>query len=148
MTIRDAIAAANDIRPNALDEKVLAGFLHQLDADFAETLQVTIPGFQWPEDQELLMPTPVSRVYILWLCAMIDWMQEDTELYRIDQEQYSLAYEEAKAWWRRHNRPAVESNGAMKRYPVLRKENDTEYEETETISGGGSWWDPLNQRRD
>lgn len=152
MTIREAISAANDIRPNALDEKVLAAFLHQLDADFAEPMQVLQPGFAWPEDQELLMPTPVSRVYILWLCAMIDFMQEDMAAYQIDQEQYALAYEEARAWWRRHYRPTVNKDGSFARFPVLRLPETVRQtgDQTETISGGPPAvtdnFDPLNQR--
>lgn len=142
MTIREAISAANDIRPNALDEKVLAAFLHQLDADFAEPMQVPLPPFAWPEDQELLMPTPVSRVYILWLCAMISYMQEDMVAYQIDQEQYSLAYEEARAWWRRHYRPRVNADGSFIRFPVMRtpggaEDGDSISGSTDSMSSGG-----------
>lgn len=116
MTTRFAIAAANDIRPNALDEKVLAGYLHFLDAEFSELMQVPLPENLWPEDQELLMPEPMSRVYIQWLCAIIDWAQREMDIYQVDQEQYAAAYEEARAWWRRHYVPQIKDSGAKREF--------------------------------
>lgn len=144
MTTREAIAAANDIRPNALDEKVLAAFLHDLDVDLAETLQVQPTENRWPEDQELLMPAPGDRVYILWLCCQIDWMQLDMEIYQIDQEQYAAAYEEAIAWYRRHFYPRLKENGARVEWPPNGYPVDRQ--ETEAVSGDAMYWDPLNQR--
>lgn len=136
MTTRDAIAAACDIRPNSLDEKVLAGYLNFLDAEFSEVLQVPLPDNLWPENQELLVPEPVSRVYINWLCAIIDWAQVDMDLYQIDTEQYAVAYEEARAWLRRHYLPKVSGTGAkLEWFPRPPRPQDAR---TETESSGGS----------
>ena len=111
MYLRKAMSQADGIRPNAVDEELKAQWLRDLDAKVAETMQVDEPEWKWPEDQELLMPHPMDRVYVFWLCAMIDWAQLDMQLYQIDKAMYDEAWSEALAWWRRHNRPRVFGKG-------------------------------------
>lgn len=112
MYLRRAMAAADGLRPNTVDEVLKSEWLQQLEGEFAETLQVDIPEWKWPEDQELIMPAPVDQVYVFWLCAMIDWAQLDMNLYQIDKAMFDEAHASALAWWRRHNRPRVNEKGA------------------------------------
>lgn len=112
MTTREAIAAADKLRPNALDEETKARWCHDLDAELAETMQVSEPVDRWPEDQDLLMPEPASQVYIQYLCSMIDWGQQDMTQYQIDQALYESARAQAAAWWRRTHRPRVNADGS------------------------------------
>ena len=112
MTVRNALAQADKLRPNAVEEGIKAGWLYSLDAELAESMQVPEPENHWPEDQELLMPEPGSQVYVHYLCAMIDWAQPDMEQYQIDQALYESARTQAQAWWRRTHRPRVSATGA------------------------------------
>lgn len=110
--LRTAMAYADALRPNTVDEVLKSEWVKRLEGELAETLQVDIPEWKWPEDQELIMPAPVDQVYVYWLCAMIDWAQLDMNLYQIDKAMYDEAYASALAWWRRHNRPLVNGKGA------------------------------------
>lgn len=112
MTTRQAMAEADRIRPNAIEDKEKAKWLHQLDVSFAETQQAEPPADLWPQDQELIMPEPASQCYVYWLCTMIDWAQQDMQTYQVDQALYDSAYAQAIAWWRRKNRPRVTETGA------------------------------------
>lgn len=112
MMLRSAMAYADGLRPNTVDEALKAEWMYQLEGEFSETLQVELPERAWPEDQELIMPEPVDMVYVYWLCAMIDWAQLDMNLYQIDKAMYDQAYAAALAWWRRHHRPLVNEKGA------------------------------------
>lgn len=112
MNLREAMAAADGLRPNTVDDALKAAWLFALECELAETMQVEEPAWKWPEDQELIMPAPVDQVYVFWLCAMIDWAQLDMNLYQIDKAMYDEAYAAALAWWRRHHRPLVNGKGA------------------------------------
>ena len=112
MTMREAIARADEIRPNTVGDETKAGWVHDLDGDFAETLQVAVPRNNWPDDRDLLMPHPADEVYPLYLCAMIDFAQQDMQQYQVDQAMYESARAQAAAWWRRTHRPRVTPCGA------------------------------------
>ena len=82
-----------------------------IPADIAEMLGVTPPVYAYDDsfdpdeddDIKLLMPHPYDDVYLWYLCAMIDLMQEDTNLYEVDAAQFNALWERAQAWYRRHN---------------------------------------------
>ena len=112
MMLRRAMAAADDLRPNTVDEVLKSEWMYQLEGELSETLQIEIPEWAWPEDQELIMPPPADQLYIYWLCAMIDWAQLDLQLYQVDKAMFEEAHTFALAWWRRHNRPRVNEKGA------------------------------------
>lgn len=112
MRLRQAIAEADGLRPNAIGEETKAEWIEQLESRFAEVQQIKPPPPSHPEDKELLMPPPVDRVYVLWLAAMIDWAQLDGDLYAVDNAMYTQAYKEACAWWRRHNIPIINADGS------------------------------------
>lgn len=104
MKVRDAIAQADKLRPNKISDERKARWLFELDADFAETMETVPLEFTFPcEDTELLMPYPHDDVYALYLQAMIDFAQQDMELYENDMAMANAAADAAKAWWRRHH---------------------------------------------
>ena len=71
---------------------------------------VELPENLWPEDQALLMPAPHDNSYVWHLCAGIDLMNAETDLYANDKVVANSKASEAKAWWRRHNRPPHRGN--------------------------------------
>lgn len=113
MTLLKAIARANTLRPNAIDDSIKADWVWELEAEVAELMDweakteegevITCPINPFPNDCELLMPSPKDNIYALYLCAMIDNTIEDTQLYVNDMTISNKARDDAFKWWRRHN---------------------------------------------
>lgn len=110
MQFRQAIARADALRPNMIDEAAKAEWLYQLECEIADMMKVKMTSNPWlsgGKDAELLMPAPHDGIYVLHLCAMIDNAQQETALYANDMTMANSAIATAKAWWRRSNRPAI-----------------------------------------
>ena len=109
MKLGEAIEKANKIKPNRYGDDVLASWLSELDGRAAlETMgQETAPEYSWPEDADtqLLIPHPFSRVYELYLVAMIDFHNREMDSYANDMEAFNDAMSEWMAWYRRTNLP-------------------------------------------
>lgn len=110
MTLQNAMAQANNLRPNMLPEDILAHFVHEIDCQAAELMELETPAQTWPEDAELLLPAPHDDVYVFYLMAMIDNLNEDAALYQNDMEIFNSKMAETRAWWRRHNKPEQRKN--------------------------------------
>ena len=111
MTLLKALEEANKIRPNAANDDIKAPQLFQgLEAEVAELLGEAIPDNPFPDDVELLMPYPYDDIYRAYLCAQIDLMNEETQLYAVDMEVFNAAWARAQAWYRRNFRSMVRDN--------------------------------------
>ena len=111
MTVNEAIAKANEIRPNALNDEQKARWLWELDCDIAEMQDVDEPEASWPEtDPVMLMPAPHDNIYVLYLAAQIDYYNQESAMYANDMAVFNAAYDDARAWWRRHNLPKHKGN--------------------------------------
>ena len=113
MTYRKAISRANALRPNTFTDEQKFAWLAELDAQIAGTLRVDVQPDPFPEDAELWMPFPHDNVYVLYLVAMIDYYNQETNLYANDYQMYNAALDEAKAWWNRNNRPPKNPNWSV-----------------------------------
>ena len=105
MKLREAIARADQLRPNALSNDLKAMWVYDLEGEIAELMDKDFVPNPYPQDSEedLLMPYPKDNIYYLYLMAMIDNALEDTGLYVNDMTIANAAIDEAKRWWRRHN---------------------------------------------
>lgn len=105
----EVIERANRIKPNRYGDEVLTCWVSDLDGRAALEVmgQDTAPEYKWPEDgdRELLVPSPFSRVYELYLTAMIDFHNREMESYQNDMEAFNDAMSEWMAWYRRTNLP-------------------------------------------
>ena len=110
MTTERAIAKANELRLNALDDAQKAGWLYELEGKLAEMMELPVPENIWPENAELQMPTPYDNIYELYLVALIDYYNGETDLYANDMALYDQALAEGMAWWRRTHRPENSGN--------------------------------------
>lgn len=111
MKVSEAITQANKLRLNTLDDEPKAKWLYALDCDMAEMMGVPDPVFVWPaEDAELLMPAPHDDIYVLYLVAQVDFYNQESALYANDVALYNAAYDDARAWYRRHHVPASKGN--------------------------------------
>lgn len=127
MTLLKAIAGANTLRPNAIDDSIKADWIYELEAEVAELMDTELPEFMFPEDQDLLMPKPYDNFYHLHVCAMIDFYLEDTQLYVNDMTMANSAKDSAFKWWRRHH--MKKCNQYVRAFPwqpeVKGEENET-----------------------
>ena len=57
------------------------------------------------EEEEMLLPERFQMVYVYRLMCEIDLMNGETERYNNDATLYNQAFNEWKAWYRRHNKP-------------------------------------------
>ena len=111
MYLLKALDEANKIRPNAAHDDIKAAQLFQgLEAEVAELMGEAIPDCTYPEDSELLMPYPYDDIYRWYLCAQIDLMNEETQLYANDMEVFNAAWARAQAWYRRSVRNKIDKN--------------------------------------
>lgn len=104
MTNIDAIKYADDMRPNAVPDEIKNGWLMTLEAEFYETMGEEFEPTVFPDEAELIMPSPYNQAYPLYLATMIDMYNQDMALYQNDFAISNQSVSEAKAWWRRHNR--------------------------------------------
>lgn len=106
MTIQEAITRADAMRPNAIDDAQKARWVLTLESELAETWGRPFPYEEdvYDPEYELMVRFPRDEVYPLYLCAMIDNAQEDTELYANDMTVANQSITECKAWFRREHR--------------------------------------------
>lgn len=110
MKIKEAITRADTLRPNDWDEAQKAAWVYELEGRLAEVRRAPQPARIWPCDASLAMPPPYDSIYPLYLCAMIDWANQETALYADDMAVFNAAYQAAIAWWRRRHRPRPSRN--------------------------------------
>lgn len=102
MTINDVIARADSIRPNAVPVEQKVKMLLNLENDVAERMHVRPDPDKKPA--KLLMPAPRDEMYVWYLCAMIDLVQEETDLYMNDMGIANGMTDEAFKWINRTQR--------------------------------------------
>ena len=105
MPLLDSIKAAKEIRPTTCDDQMLARWVNDIDAKIAEVMGKEPSDNTFPGDRELLMPSPYEDIYVFYLSAMIDWYNQEIDIYQNDMMMFNQAYAEAVAWWRRTHKP-------------------------------------------
>lgn len=118
MKLLKAIRDADALRPNTMSTVRKAEMLMELETEFAEMMGRDAPRLSINtedntasvEDMELLMPDGHSECYALFLVSMIDLHLQDSVLYATDYTVANRAIGDAKAWWRRNNRPKSSGN--------------------------------------
>ena len=118
------------IRPNTMPDEMKVELLRDLDGELSEMFAADAPPFPpvpeeeeeeeietwpeangWPEtDPVLLMPFPHDGVYVKYLCAQIDLINMESDVYQNDMIVYNTAMADARAWWRRNHLPRRNHN--------------------------------------
>ena len=110
MTINNAIAKANKLRPNTFTDEQKYNWLMVLEAQAAEMMEKETPKNTFSDmNIELLMPYPYDNIYPLYLAAIIDYYNQETALYQNDSVIFEEAKRDAFAWYRRNNMPKSSS---------------------------------------
>ncbi|MEG1564414.1 MAG: hypothetical protein RR365_11925 [Bacteroides sp.] len=111
MTLAMATMEADEILPNAYTEEQKAGWISELDGKIcAEVLKTpnAAPIAYRPEDgadRVLLVPFPYDNIYCLYLCAMIDYYNQEWESYENAMLMFRSAYGEYVRAYRRAHVP-------------------------------------------
>ena len=110
MKILEAIRRANNLRVNTIEDEQKYSWANDLDGQIAEMMGKDAPLSVFPDDRDLLMPTPYEEIYQLYLVSKIDYYNNEIDMYTNDLMVYESALNEAKAWWRRNNKPPHRGN--------------------------------------
>jgi len=110
MTLGEAIAAGRALKPDVYTDEQMAAWISDLDGQLSlELLEAgTATAYTWPDsaDTALLIPSPYDGVYPLYIVAMTDFHNRETDSYQNDMQLVNEALYEYKAYFRRNNRPA------------------------------------------
>lgn len=117
MTIGEAIAAVQTIKPTQIPRAQLVRWLDEVDRTIYRELIRTHeygqcimfdghdPEGETGADTELLLaPAPYDRMYIYFLCAQIDMQNQEFDLYQNNAALYNLAYSDYAAYYARQMR--------------------------------------------
>lgn len=112
-TISQVIEQTQAVRPDIYTSEQVTQWLSELDGQIAlELLHKEPVGYTYPSDsdRELLVPFPYDRLYQLYVIAMIDLYNRETDLYANDMAAYNAAMEEYRKYYRKTNRPNADGN--------------------------------------
>lgn len=108
MTLNQAIQRADELRPNSLERELKVGWVRELEGQVAEFMNLPFEGAE--EDAPLLMQAPFDNIYYLYVAAMIDIAQQDSDLYYNDSVLFNASFNRAKSSYIRRNLPADNGN--------------------------------------
>ena len=83
MTLQEVLMEADRLRPNPLDDGQKAGWVAAMEVRVAEETGRQAPLLRWPEDGQcaLTLPPEYASLYVLYLCARIDFALGEYEGY-------------------------------------------------------------------
>ena len=114
MTIREAIAQLDNIKPNVYDIPTKVKWLEFLDAKIKTSIIDTHEGGEAVDmpkyspaniDQELLVGGVYDDMYIHWLKAMIDLSNNEYDLYNNEKAVFESLYVEFENYYNRTHMP-------------------------------------------
>ena len=116
MTIAEAIARANELKPNVFKDNIKRDWLSDLDS----TVMIEIirthegdeeyTGFAGYDDSTdgstvLLAPEPYSDMYVLWLISKIDFYNGEFDRYSNTAAEWGAKYRDFADFWNRTHTP-------------------------------------------
>jgi hypothetical protein len=102
MTASEVIARAKEVRQTSAGYSQFLKWINTIEG----RIQVEIMGRKLDEittyteqndNTDLLIPMPYDEAYVLYLCAMIDFFNEEWDLYANDAEVFEKTFEDYKA---------------------------------------------------
>ena len=120
MTILEAIAKFNKLKPNGIEQIVKVEWLSTCDwniyRDIIETHEdaekVTFTGYDesTPLDTVLLAPAPYDEMYIRWLEAQYDYANGEIGKYNNSMAMYNEAVHSFRNYYNRVHKPLQKNN--------------------------------------
>ena len=116
MTIQQAMDRADAMKPNMMLETVKIGFLSEIEGKIHEEIimthehtaeEETLPVYDENTDRstEMLVPAPYDMVYVYWLMAQIDHLNQEMDKYNNDRGLFEDAWGNFADYWNRKKMP-------------------------------------------
>lgn len=116
MTIQQAMDTADAMKPNMMLETVKIGFLSEIEGKIHEEIimthehtaeEETCPVYDESTDTstEMLVPAPYDMVYVYWLMAQIDHLNQEMDKYNNDRGLFEDAWGNFADYWNRKKMP-------------------------------------------
>lgn len=116
MTIQDAIARADSLKPNVYSQEDKIVWLNNLDLSVKIEILDTHEGSEDYEDfsgynsetpltTELLVPAPYDEMYVLYLQAMIDAYNNEYDRYNEAMARFQAKYSDFADYYNRNHMP-------------------------------------------
>ena len=116
MTIQQAMDKADAMKPNMMLETVKIGFLSEIEGKIHEEIimthehtaeEETLPVYDEDTDTstEMLVPAPYDMVYVYWLMAQIDHLNQEMDKYNNDRGLFEDAWGNFADYWNRKKMP-------------------------------------------
>lgn len=112
MTLREAIEFADDRKPNAFSERQKTLWLSDCEGKVQSEVFLVAPEdiftYRWPENQdtELLVRPPYEKLYLSYLCAMIDFWNGEYGKYQNTLQLFNSDLSDFIRWFTDVYRPA------------------------------------------
>lgn len=105
MTVREAIALANELRANDFSENMKVQWLNEAEGMVQTKVMLLkdddLVRYSWEEnaDTELCAKYPHDKLYWTYLCAMIDYANGDEDTYQNDITLFNERFSEFTKWY-------------------------------------------------
>lgn len=109
MTVREAIARADEIQPNAFSENMKTAWINEVEGQVQTDIHRILPEdcvaytYAADADKTLLVLPPHDKLYPLYLGAMIDYANGEISRYQNSAGMFNAAWDEFYKWYLRHN---------------------------------------------
>ena len=102
MTINQAIAAADAMRPNAYSAEDKRVWVNQVERQLQEFAGADYTFYTATDmDKDLLLPEAWSDIYVLYICSLCDYWEQDVAKYNSSAALYNGRLTEYKQEYRR-----------------------------------------------
>ncbi len=112
MTLNEILEFVDGIKPNPYDEAQKTRWITDCEGMVQTQVLLLAPveivGYRWPEDEntELLVKPPHDKLYISYLCAMIDFANGEYRKYQNSMQMFNAEFSEFMRWFAAAYRPA------------------------------------------
>lgn len=116
MTIQEAIARVDALKPNAYTPAEKIVWLNNIDMTIKAEVLDTHEGWEayadfsgyttdTDQDTDLLVGSPYDKLYEHWLEAQIDYTDGETDRYQNSMAMFMTAYSDYARWYNRNHAP-------------------------------------------
>lgn len=116
MTIQQAMDRADAMKPNMMLEPVKISFLSEIEGKIHEEIimthehtaeEETLPVYDENTDRstEMIVPAPYDMLYVYWLMAQIDHLNQEMDKYNNDRSLFEDAWGNFADYWNRKKMP-------------------------------------------
>lgn len=116
MTIQQAMDKADRMKPNMMPAEDKIGFLSEIEGKIHEEIimthehtaeEETRPEYDEDTDTttEMLVPAPYDMIYVYWLMAQIDHLNQEMDKYNNDRSLFEDAWGNFADYWNRKKMP-------------------------------------------